>query len=128
MKGFAPKKRQFCLRIQADVMTFPVYFFVQDEGKIETILRANRTAIAIFAIAQYGTEADGYAENCELFGDEYAEQVFNVQKQIYGQDIICRVRDVKADKPIMNCASREGLIDDANEYNSATAAQELISL
>ena len=123
-EGFAPKQRQFCLRIQAETQTFPVHFFVQEQKEDAAIKRASHTAIAIFAIAQYGTNADGYSEIAELFGDDYAEQMLTVHKQICGQDFIGKLRNSDGFL-VMSCASRDDLIDGLFAFNSEVAIARL---
>jgi len=74
-KGFGVKREQFCLRVQTDQVTYPIYFWVIQDGKVPIVQRAKFTAIALFAIVQHGEEADGFSAICEEFGEEYVQQL-----------------------------------------------------
>lgn len=123
-KGFAPRQARFCLRIQAENVTYPIEFLVNDEGKWPSIARAKRTAIAKIAIAQYGTEADGYAAICEEFGDEYVSQLLGIHEQLKGQKFIGKLRNSQK-LLVVTCASHPGMIEDEHTYNSEEAIQQL---
>lgn len=125
LKDFEPFKL-FSFQIEGALEAFETEFRVVNEGKIATVQRAKRTAIALFAVIQYGKDADGFNAIQQELGEEYIQQLLEIHIQLKGQKFLGDLFNEKGLK-IATCASHQGMIEDEREYNSADAIKELAS-
>lgn len=130
MKGFAPRKCDYVLRIFAPDATYPVEFFALWDGSQEaTDKRANDVATCVWAIARHGANCAAYAEMAEALGTEFAEQLTAIHEQLDGQQFTGKLRAKerggKRRQLITVFASEMGLVEGLKEYYPADHVKRL---